>query len=162
MWALDSLWDSLCALHGPSKALTRLSESKMLPKKKGKQKLRKQATEKQKTWFRVERLHTTRFLPRRSGSESPAVPPLHGRGPTRVTGAPCRAWERDQVCGTAETKQELSGSRGRAGARGEGKMQEEFLSESLEGLLGEVASLPVCTWSKPHLCVPTQRAQDVC
>lgn len=34
-------------------------------------------------------------------------------------------------------------------------MQEELLSESLEGLRGGVASLPVCTWSRPHLCVLT-------
>lgn len=40
-------------------------------------------------------------------------------------------------------------------------MPAEFLSESLAGLLGEVACLPVCAWSRPRVCVSTQRAQDV-
>ena len=80
---------------------------------------------------------------------------------TGVKGAPCSEWERDQVYGTAETKKECSRPWSRTRARGDGKMLAEFLSESLEGLLGEAACLPVCAWSRPRVCVSTQQAQDV-
>lgn len=90
---------------------------------------------------------TTRFLPRRSDSERPAVPPFRGQGANA-----CHWGSLPRVGkgpGLWNSRDEIRASRvpGQSWGQRRGKTQEEFPAESLEGLRGGAASLPVCAWS---------------